>query len=295
MKKVNTMIRKIIKNIKKSKFGTIIPLAIVTFVVGAFTIGIIKSLIIVGVIALSPIIIENRFIFGKKEKNGEKSKKKKKKKKAFKVIINVCLSLAALGIVVFIGFMAFIVFSAPAFSEEKLYKKEASVVYDSDGEIIAKLGSQLRDKITFDDLPQVFVDAIIATEDSRFYQHNGFDLPRFIKASFGQLLGNSSAGGASTITMQVVKNNFTNVKQTITRKFTDIYMAMFKLEKTYSKEEILEFYVNAPYLGGTGAGAYGVAEASRMYFGKEIKDLNLPEAALLAGLFQAPGYYNPFY
>ena len=187
--------------------------------------------------------------------------------------------------------MGYIIMSAPKFDKQKLYYKEASIIYDKDGQEITRVGSEMRDKVTYDELPQVFIDAIVATEDSRFFEHNGFDLPRFLKASFGQALGKSGAGGASTISMQVVKNNFTSVKQSITRKFTDIYLAIFKLEKEYTKEQILEFYVNNPHLGSN---SLGVAEAARTYFGKEIGDLNLSEAALLAGMFQAPSAYNPF-
>ena len=93
----------------------------------------------------------------------------------------------------------------------------------------------MRDKITYDELPEVLVDAIVATEDSRFFQHNGFDAPRFFKASLGQVAGNSDAGGASTLSMQVIKNSFTSSEDSgfkgIVRKFTDIYLAVFKLEK----------------------------------------------------------------
>ncbi|MFA5409909.1 MAG: transglycosylase domain-containing protein [Bacilli bacterium] len=188
--------------------------------------------------------------------------------------------------------MAYVVISAPTFDKEKLYYKEASILYDSDGEEITRIGNELRDKVTYDEIPQVFIDAIIATEDSRYFEHNGFDLPRFIKAAAGQLLGKSGAGGASTISMQVIKNNFTSTNQSITRKFTDIYMAVFKLEKTYTKEQILEFYVNDIQLGVNNT--LGIAEASRALFGKEIGDINLSQAALLAGMFQAPTAYNPY-
>jgi penicillin-binding protein 1A len=144
-------------------------------------------------------------------------------------------------------------------------------------------------------MPEVLVDAIIATEDSRFFQHNGFDLPRFMKASFGQLLGHSDAGGASTLTMQIVKNHYTSPVSSgmegIMRKFTDIYMAIFQIEKKYTKKEILEFYINSNYLGG---GAYGVEQACLTYFGKNAKDINLAEAAMIAGLFQAPNSYDPY-
>ena len=179
----------------------------------------------------------------------------------------------------------------------KLNTAELTRLFDKDGNEIAKLGSEKREKVTYDELPEVLVDAIIATEDSRFFQHNGFDAPRFLKATIGQVLGNSGAGGASTLSMQVVKNSFTDKfgQKTsgfagITRKFEDIYLAVFKLEKKFSKEQIIEYYVNNHFLGGN---IYGVEEASKAYFGKSVTDLNLSEAAILAGMFKSPNYYRP--
>ena len=193
------------------------------------------------------------------------------------------------------GFVAYVAISSPEFNPSNLYRKESSIVYDANGDVVAKLGSQIRESVTFDEMPQVLIDAIIATEDSRFYQHNGVDLPRFLKATMGQLMGNSAAGGGSTLSMQVIKQCYTSSVasgiQGIVRKFTDMYMAIFKLEKNYTKEQIIEYYVNVPFLGSN---SYGVAEAASTYFGKDVGDLNLSEAALIAGLFQSPTYYDPY-
>ena len=167
-------------------------------------------------------------------------------------------------------------------------------MYDADGNEIAKMGGELRTKISYEQLPQVFIDALVATEDSRYFQHNGFDAPRFLKASLGQLAGHSDAGGASTISMQVIKNRITGSEsegmEGIIRKFTDIYLAIFKLEKNYTKEQILEFYVNNHLLGGN---VWGIQQASQAYFSKDVEDLNLSEAATLAGMFKSPNYYRP--
>ncbi len=221
--------------------------------------------------------------------------REKKKKSFWYYFWTILIGFFILLFLLFIVFAIYIIFSAPAFDPDNLYQKEASVIYDKDGKQIASLGSEKREKVAYEDLPEVLLDAIIATEDSRYFQHNGFDLPRFMKASAGQLLGNSDAGGASTLTMQVVKNNFTSTESSgfagIVRKFTDIYMSIFKVEKNYTKEEIIEFYVNAPYLG---SGSYGVEQASQTFFGKSVKDLSLVEAATIAGLFQAPGAYDPY-
>ena len=219
----------------------------------------------------------------------------RKKRRIINGIFIFILAMGIMGLVAFTAFLIYIASSAPTFNPNNLDTQELSIVYDKDGEVIAKLGAEKREKVTYDELPQVLIDAIIATEDSRFYQHNGFDAPRFLSATFKQLLGQSNAGGASTLSMQVVKNSFTDSKldtgvKGIIRKFTDIYLAVFKLEKKYSKEQIIEFYVNNHYLGGN---IYGVEEASQAYFGKSVSDLNLSEAAIIAGMFKNPGGYSP--
>ncbi len=218
----------------------------------------------------------------------------KVKRRALNIFLIAMLAIGILGIVLFGIFMIYITINAPKFDTKLLNKNEVTLIYDKDGNQIAKLGSEMREKVKYDELPEVLVDAIIATEDSRFFQHNGFDAPRFLKASIGQLTGHADAGGASTLSMQVIKNSFTSTESSgikgIIRKFTDIYLAIFKLEKNYSKEEIIEFYVNNHFLGGN---IYGVQEASREYFGKDVTDLNLSEASILAGMFKSPNYYRP--
>jgi penicillin-binding protein 1A len=223
------------------------------------------------------------------------SKNFAKKKTGHKVLI-VVLFIAIIIVALTLIFGLYIMITAPDFDTDLLYNKESTVLLSNDGSEYARLGEENRELVSYDELPQVLVDAIVATEDSRYFQHNGFDIARFIKASFGQLAGNSGAGGASTLTMQVVKNTYTSTNNKgfkgVIRKFTDIYMSIFKVEKKYTKEEIIEFYVNAPWLG---SGTYGVEQASLTYFGKSVKDLSLPEAALIAGIFNAPQTYNPFH
>lgn len=224
----------------------------------------------------------------------DKVKNNPKKKKVVNIILIIILSLGILILVAGVGFMVYVVVQAPKFDVKNLDTKEPTILYDKDGNEFEKLGSEMRDKITYDELPEVLVDAIVATEDSRFFQHNGFDAPRFLKASLGQVAGNSDAGGASTLSMQVIKNSFTSSEDTgfegIVRKFTDIYLAVFKLEKNYTKEQIIEFYVNNHNLGNN---IYGVKQAARVYFNKDIKEINLSEAAILAGMFKAPNLYKP--
>ena len=224
----------------------------------------------------------------------DSAQKSKKKRRIINFFLILFFTLGILALILFAAFLVYVTVNAPEFDVSELNTKESTVIYDKDGNQIIKLGLEMRDKVDYEELPEVLIDAIIATEDSRFYQHNGFDAARFLKASIGQVTGNSDAGGASTLSMQVIKNTFTSADASgingIIRKFTDIYMAVFKLEKTYSKEEIIEFYVNNHFLGGN---IYGVQEASLAYFGKDVGQLNLAEAATLAGMFKSPNYYRP--
>ena len=222
--------------------------------------------------------------------NTSKRKVSKKKKLILNILIICVISFAALMAV----FFAYVIIKAPKFDPNNLKFTQMSELYDTDGNIITKMGNENRTEISYDDLPEVLIDAIIATEDSKFFQHNGFDLARFMKASMYQLVG-KNGGGASTLTMQIAKNNYTSTEskgfEGITRKFTDIYLSIFKIERKYTKKEILEFYVNDSFLGNR---AYGVEQASLNYFGKSVSELNLAEAAFIAGLFQSPTYYNPY-
>ena len=233
----------------------------------------------------------------KKKKERVKAEKPKRKRFRFRFFYWLCVLMVIGALCVFIGgigFCYYIVKSAPEYNIDKMFEKEPSRVFDSEGRLIATLGSEQREKITYDQLPQVLIDAIIATEDSRFFQHNGFDAPRFIKASVSQVLGHGG-GGASTLTMQLSKLAFTDTNTEgfagIVRKFTDIYMAVFKMERNLTKEEIIEYYVNNPCLGGN---IYGVQQASKYYFNKDVSNLNLVEAAQIAGMFQSPNGYNPY-
>ena len=240
--------------------------------------------------------ISNKKIEKKKRKKVKKHHKKAKRS-FWKKIVTFILILGIIGVLLVATFFGYIVLTAPKFDEDAFAVKDQSIVYDINGNIIAKLGAEKRESVTYDELPQVLIDAIIATEDSRYFQHNGVDLPRFTKATIQQLVG-IEAGGASTLTMQVVKNNLTkkeaiekNMLEKIVRKFQDVYLSVFKVEKEYTKEEIIELYVNNYYLGGS---VYGVEEASKYYFGKTVSELTLPEASLIAGLFQAPGRHDPY-
>lgn len=270
---------KLINYIKKEPFVMWVGIiSIILLIIGTLVIDFTKTFILL--LFLDVIVI----LIGKPSKN---------KKEKFKAILLVIFSLGIFVLLACMAFFAYIVVKAPEFNTNNLYNKEASIIYYDDNEIMAKLGDKIRKNLTYDEIPEVLVDAIIATEDSRFFQHNGVDFPRFLKASISQVLG-KGGGGASTLTMQVAKNSFTSTEANgidgIIRKFTDIYLSVFKIEKQYTKEEIIELYVNSNYLGN---GNWGVEQASRSYFGKSAKYMNLSEVAMIAGLFQAPTGYDP--
>lgn len=233
-----------------------------------------------------------------------KSNKPKNKKVLNKNNILSIILIAGITVVsIILIFALYIIISSPDFNREKLYSKESSVLYYKDGETeLARLGNYDRVLVSYDSLPQVLIDAIIATEDSRFFQHSGLDMARFMKASLGQLLGNDKAGGASTLTMQVAKRAYTSSEDEglkgIIRKFTDIYMSVFKIERNYTKEEIIEFYVNSQWFANDGnlnyTGIAGVEQACQYYFGKSVSDITLAEASIIAGMFQNPYLYNAY-
>lgn len=240
----------------------------------------------------------------KKNNNKDNIKvlKIKNKKKLGNFVLGF-LALCGIGISsLVLIFALFIIISSPDFDQNLLYSKEATVLYDINNNEMARIGSENRELVTYDDLPQVLIDAIIATEDSRFFQHNGLDGARFLMASLKQVMRLKGAGGASTLSMQVIKNTYTGNEahgiKGIIRKFTDIYMAVFKLESKYTKEEIIEFYVNSQWLGYDGnlnySGIYGVEQACQYFFGKSVKDISLAEAATIAGMFQNPTLYDPY-
>ena len=299
MKKIKKFFNNISKKLKsiwkKDPKDIIVPIVcFAILIVSALTIGIVRAIILF-VILNCIYFIPSHFIKKDKKKNLTKTQKKKKNKKRWKIFLIILLTCFIAGIIGIIAFFSYIVISAPNFDEELLYSTEPTLVLDKDGNEMAKLGAEQRILVTYDELPEVLIDAIVATEDSRFFEHNGVDWARFLKASFQQVLGMSDAGGASTLTMQVSKNTYTSTEASgiegIIRKFTDVYVSMFKIEKNYTKEQIIEFYVNAPYLGRN---SYGVEQVSLTYFGKSTKELNLSEAAMIAGLFQAPGRYDPY-
>ena len=162
-------------------------------------------------------------------------------------------------------------------------------IFTQDKKLIAEYGEKRRIPVDYDEVPKLLVQAILSTEDQRFFEHPGVD-PMGIARAAVQLLktGRKSQGG-STITMQVARNFFLSRKKTFLRKFNEILLAI-KIDKEFSKEKILELYLNKIYLGNR---AYGVAAAAKVYYGKQLNQLTLAQMAMIAGLPQAPSSQNP--
>ena len=162
-------------------------------------------------------------------------------------------------------------------------------VYTRDGKLLAQIGEQRRIPVAFDEIPPVVVDAFLAAEDARFFQHPGVDWQSLVRA----LVANVSAGGVreggGTITMQLARNTVLTSEKTLRRKLKEVFLAM-RLEREFSKQEILTLYLNRIFLGQR---AYGIGAASEVYFDKSVHDLTVAEAALIAGLPRSPSLDNP--
>ncbi len=162
-------------------------------------------------------------------------------------------------------------------------------IYTADGKLISQFGAKRRIPITLDQVPKPLINAILATEDARFYEHSGIDLIGMIRAAKSVITTGKRSQGASTITMQVARNFFLTRKKTYSRKINEILLAL-KIDKELSKDKILELYLNKIYFGNR---AYGVAAAAEVYYGKSLNQLTLPQMAMIAGLPQAPSRNNP--
>lgn len=162
-------------------------------------------------------------------------------------------------------------------------------IYTADSKLIAQYGSKRRIPVKLSEIPPPLIHAVLATEDARFYDHPGVDLIGLLRAAKVVITSGKKSQGASTITMQVARNFFLNDKKTYRRKINEILLAL-KINSELSKDKILELYLNKIYFGNR---AYGVAAAADVYYGKTLKELTLPEIAMIAGLPQAPSRNNP--
>ena len=161
-------------------------------------------------------------------------------------------------------------------------------VFTADGVLMGEFGEERRNLLPIDQIPKVMTEAVLAIEDSRFFEHNGVDYIGMVRAALANL-GQAKSQGASTITMQVARNVYLSAEKSYMRKIYEVLLT-FKLEHMFTKEQILEIYMNQIFLGQR---AYGFAAASQVYFGKPLREVTIAEAAMLAGLPKAPSAFNP--
>ncbi|MGD6943404.1 transglycosylase domain-containing protein [Cytobacillus gottheilii] len=167
--------------------------------------------------------------------------------------------------------------------------RQSTVIYDKDGDAAAKLASNRAEGVSIEEIPEHVMNAVIAIEDERFYEHNGFDVKGIARAFFSNLFAGKITGGGSTLTQQLTKNALLTTEQTYRRKAEELFLAV-EIEKKYEKDEILQMYLNQVYFG---SGAWGISSAANTYFSKKPSQLTISEAAVLAGLLQSPSVLDP--
>jgi penicillin-binding protein 1A len=201
------------------------------------------------------------------------------------------LGTVLVAVLLLVGYAAAIVYpTLPSLDALTEYKPKIPLrIYSTEGALIGEFGEERRAVVKIADVPETLKEAILAAEDERFYEHGGVDYIGVLRAVLHNFTAGSARQGASTITMQVARNFFLTKEKTLTRKFNEALLA-FKIERSLTKDQILEIYINQIYLGQR---AYGFASAAQVYFGRNLRDLNLGEIAMLAGLPKAPSRYNP--
>lgn len=233
----------------------------------------------------------NKQPFNEKKSTSNHTTDKKNKKKSFG-FKKFFLALLTLFIVVFLGVGCGLV--AIGLDGDKdvsdIHPPASSQILDMNGNLITNIhATENRTLVTLDKIPANLQNAFIAVEDNRFYEHNGIDPRGIFRAIYSNLTSGEVAEGGSTITQQLAKNAFLSQDRTFKRKIQEFFIAL-RLERQYTKEEILEMYLNQIYFG---RGAYGVQAAAQTYFGKDVSQLDLSECAMLAGIPRSPNYYSP--
>jgi len=214
----------------------------------------------------------------------QKTKRGKLFRFGWKITLLSLLVAGGLGVLFFYGAWA------GTFDMKKVGEMpERNTVFDVDGKIYSRLAGANRLKVSLDQVSPLFVSAVLAREDTRFYQHGGIDWRGILRALVHDVLSGSAKEGASSITQQLARNSLPLGGRTISRKLLEAMVAL-RIERDFTKQQILELYVNRIYFG---SGCYGVETASQAYFGKSASQLNLPEAALLAGLIRSPNRFSP--
>lgn len=211
-------------------------------------------------------------------------------KASLSILFKLALTGAAGGVLVVAAALMYLVPGLPSVDQLRdVHLQTPLKVYASSGELIGEFGEQRRSPVSFEQIPDHFINAIISAEDDSFFSHGGVDLMGLLRAASQIVTTGGIQSGGSTITMQVARNFFLSLEQTFTRKFNEILLAL-EIEHELSKEEILELYANKIYLGKR---AYGIQAAANVYYGKDIGELSLAQLAMIAGLPKAPTSSNP--
>ena len=223
-----------------------------------------------------------------KKKTTKRKKRESKQRLATRRIILIFLSFL---VITFSAWLLYCFLTLPDIEQAVARTRQPSTTITAEnGNEVKTFGSVYSEVIHLNELPSYVPDAIISTEDRRFYSHFGFDIVAFTRAMLTNIFMGRYAQGGSTISQQVAKNLFLTQQKTIKRKTQELLLA-FWLEHKFTKEQILTLYLNRVYLG---AGTYGIEAASQKYFQKSSRDMNLLEAAIIAGMLKAPSRYNPF-
>ena len=240
----------------------------------------------------------------KKKRKGPLTKKEKRLVR-WATIVWVVIVLALIGVGCGIGFVSYFTSDKPQLVVSDLKAPDSTTVYDNEGNKLIELGLYLRENIDYDQMPNCLIDAFVSIEDSRFFDHIGFDVPRFTKAIIANLRSGDFGQGGSTITMQLIKNTYFSIDDGenstlaaregmsgIKRKLEEIMMSIdLTLGNKLSKKDTIAYYINKVNYGNN---IRGVQKAAQYYFGKDAKDINLSEAAFLAGVINSPNYNNPY-
>ena len=205
-------------------------------------------------------------------------------------LVGVVAGLGMVGALILVFMLAMAYPNLPPLDSLTDYRPKIPLrVFSSDNVLLGEFGEERRNLMRIKDIPEIMKKAVLAIEDDRFYEHGGVDYLGIVRAAVHNLAGGGAKQGASTITQQVARNFFLSSEQTLKRKTYEILLA-WKIEQNLSKDQILEVYMNQIYLGQR---AYGFSSAAQIYFGKNLRDVSIAEAAMLAGLPKAPSAYNP--
>ena len=217
--------------------------------------------------------------------------KKNKQDSPIISFIKFCIVTFTAVVLAFVIMLKIFLMTQPPIKNLENYKpNQVTKIYSADGELIKTFTAYKFEQVNIREVPKNLINALVATEDKNFFSHDGYDLFGIVRSTFVNLQARKTVQGASTITQQLSRILFLSNERSFNRKIKEIIIAS-RIEKSLTKNQILEMYLNNVYLG---SGAYGAAGAAAIYFNKSLKNLTLAECALIAGLPQAPSVYSPY-